>query len=201
VDERKVVRDLLKHVLSRVPWHDLQLISVAAVAGGYTPPLSLFIDSNGQLRSCGAPDSGDPSYVGALGFGGYGDREPSSDLFTLDLPRFRSVVTGGSHSLALTQEGEVYLWTDDDTGGPELPTLFQELRGHCVRRVATGLFHSAAVTDRGVLFTWCDYENGGGESFGYPVSEDLMCLCPRRVEALNDVKVVSVAAGWNSVSR
>jgi alpha-tubulin suppressor-like RCC1 family protein len=72
--------------------------------------------------------------------------------------RFRSVATGPWHNLALTEEGEVHVWTFERAGGPEAPTILEELRGHRVRRVAAGFEHSVALTDHGELFTWCDIE-------------------------------------------
>jgi hypothetical protein len=113
--------------------------------------------------------------------------------------RFCTVATGTWHSLALTVEGQVYLWTSEEEGGPDVPTLFQELQGHRVRRVAAGSSHSAAITDRGELFTWCDdestFEEDGVMGLEYPDSEIPWCRCPRRVETLDSVRIVSVATG------
>jgi alpha-tubulin suppressor-like RCC1 family protein len=172
-DAREVVNELLR-VLSRVAWQDRQLLSIAAET-----PISLFVDDNARLRSCGVerqfpPDdltasAGDlvqPAHVGALGFGrDRGQEALDSDEFVVEeltlVPatagvRFRSVATGSLHSLALTEEGEVYVWTAILAGGPEVPTIIQGLRGNRVRRVAAGLDHSVALTDHGELFTWCD---------------------------------------------
>lgn len=82
-----------------------------------------------------------------------------------------------------------------------MPSLFEELRGHRVRRIAAGSCHSAAITDRGELFTWCDdastYEEDTVSGLGYPDLDTLWYRCPRRVEALDGVRMISVAAGMD----
>jgi hypothetical protein len=219
-DAREVVRNLLRHVLSRIAWQDLQLFSVVAGTGYY--PLSLFVDSNARLRSCGMEGTLlredhpgflaeiQPAHVGALGFGrDWALEELHSDVFVLSVPTlvpatadvcFRSVATGFWHSLALTEGGEVYFWTHLDAGGPALPTLFRELQGHCVRHVSSNADHNAAITDRGELFTWCSnemhFDEEGCPALGYPDSDNVVCHCPRRVQALDGVRIISVAAGW-----
>jgi hypothetical protein len=234
VDSREAVRELLTHVRARIARRDQQLLSVAV---GMECPLSLFIDSSGRLRSCGVerpPPANDrdaywlvlvqPAHVGALGFGrDWEGDEVASGALIVALPkrvpatagvRFRSVVTEVRHSLALTEEGEIFSWTSDTAGGSALPTLFQSLQGHRVGRVAVGSYHSTAVTDCGELFTWWENQENGEdtedsasglgldpevvyEGLGYLISADLACRRPRRVPGLDGVRIVSVAAGCN----
>jgi hypothetical protein len=63
VNAREAVRELLRHVLSRKARQDLQLVSIAAAIGQSL--LSIFVDSEARLRSCGVkgpfPKSDDPN--------------------------------------------------------------------------------------------------------------------------------------------
>jgi hypothetical protein len=93
-------------------------------------------------------DSIQAAYVGLLGFGwDWVPESIGSDEFVVAVPtpvpatagvRFRSVATGTWHSLALTEEGEVCVWTAEGAGGPKVPTIIEELRGHRVRRRLPG---------------------------------------------------------------
>jgi alpha-tubulin suppressor-like RCC1 family protein len=120
--------------------------------------------------------------------------------------RIRSVAISLTHGLALTDEGQVYRWGPEYSRAPEIPSHFNQLSEHTMRRVAAGAFHSAALTDEGKLHTWWDddrerdeRDDAGGT--GYPLPEDVdeyegIPCRPRCVDTLAGMRVVSVAAGY-----
>jgi hypothetical protein len=155
-------------------------------------PISLFVDSGGSMRACGLEmQDGDNSHgvlqkyldvapAGSLGFGHHGHTDCGYGYFRIEEPRvvpavegvrMRSVSIGLKHVLALTDEGQVYMWgpfdatpqTSGTSRAPKVPTLVEEVRDLKVRRVAAGAGHSAALTDDGKLFTWlrddCTWEH------------------------------------------
>jgi hypothetical protein len=110
-----------------------------------------------------------------------------------------------THSLACTDEGQVYMWgvISETYRAPEIPTLFEEAGGLTVRRVSAGGFHSAAITDEGKLYTWlhCQdaftFSKSGAVGAGYPLTDlEGILYRPRCVEALAGMRIVSVAAGY-----
>lgn len=124
--------------------------------------------------------------------------------------RMRSVAIGDTHALALSDEGQLYLWGSIQTtsGPPEVPTLFEEVGALKMRQTAAGNGHSVALTDEGQLYTWWDstlalqeWVEAGAAGAGYPLPElgdDRRALYrPRCVEAIAGMRIISVAAGLN----
>jgi alpha-tubulin suppressor-like RCC1 family protein len=122
----------------------------------------------------------------------------------------RSVAVGGFHALtlALTNEGQVYMWgaVDAKRRVPKSPTHFDKVSNLKMRRMFVSTIYSAALTDDGKLYTWLhdsdvhdDEENFGlvaGYSFSDPSDVDVGVTCyPKCVEALAGMRIVSVAAG------
>jgi hypothetical protein len=71
------------------------------------------------------------------------------------------VVAGDHCSLAVTEDGRVYIWGEDvfgrlapDRDNRHVPTLIEELSHYRVRQVAIQTEFCAAVTEEGLLFTW-----------------------------------------------
>jgi hypothetical protein len=223
VDARKAVKSLL-----RLAWqHNLEFHSISA---GCFCPASLFLDSGGSLRACGVEllytydtspylDNNDAAAAGSLGFGTVWCLDSGSHGLRKEEPtvvpaaasfRMRSVAMGLSHSLALTDEGQVYRWGSNMMcGAAAAPTLnlFEEAsERRKMRRVAAGGWNSAALTDEGKLYTWQEDEDevdlgplcGAGTGFPFPDQDELKnVLCrPRCVGGpLAKVRIVSVAAG------
>lgn len=73
-----------------------------------------------------------------------------------------ALAAGCSHSLALTDSGQVFSWGANtlghlghgDTETRAFPRRIDALAGTKVCRVAAGEHHSCAITDSGQLFTW-----------------------------------------------
>jgi alpha-tubulin suppressor-like RCC1 family protein len=191
-------------------------------------PISFFVDAGGSLRACeielqNTEDDEDilaflrhgfAAFPGSLGFGRDWHTVSDSDYLRKEEPtlvpategvRMRSVAVGDDHSLALTDDGQVYMWgpTSKTSQAPEVPTLFEKAKDLTVRRVAVGMNHCAALTGDGKLFTWLHdkraWDLRGASGAGYPlpdlgVAESALCR-PKCVEALAGMRIVLVAAG------
>lgn len=230
VDARWAVKSLL-----RLAWQaDLENHCICA---DRERPISLFVDSGGSLRSCGVElqdTNGTYAFLeadcaargGSLGFGYEGDsdsdfvrvrKEEPTRVPAAEGVRMRSVAIGGEQALALTDEGQVYTWSNFSGKAPDIPTLFKEIGELKMRRVAAGAWHSAALTAEGKLYTWLDgdsyydleEEQDGAAGLGYQIPdpsniypmpdlylflEGMLCR-PRCVETLANMRIVSVAAG------
>jgi alpha-tubulin suppressor-like RCC1 family protein len=96
------------------------------------------------------------------------------------------------HALALTEDGLVYAWGEDDgtavLGNPHverelLPKPVEALRGVRVASIAAGDFRTYAVDDTGALWAW-----------GFGLDARACCPLPKPIESLRGVKVDAVVA-------
>lgn len=85
--------------------------------------------------------------------------------------RVTSITAGISQSYALTSEGKVYAWGENDSGqlgngtttSSTLPVVVNTsaaIGGQTVRAISAGIFHCLALTSGGQVFSWGD--NSGG---------------------------------------
>ncbi|NYE38149.1 alpha-tubulin suppressor-like RCC1 family protein [Nocardioides cavernae] len=88
-----------------------------------------------------------------------------------------SVAAGQAHSLALTSDGEVVGWGDNQAGQATPPAA---LAGTTVTAIAAGGQHSLALSSDGQVIGW------GSNSFGQAAADP----------ALNDKHVTAIAAGF-----
>jgi len=106
--------------------------------------------------------------------------------------RFVTVAAGGRHVFALTEEGDLYGWGDEDGNGhgrgEHTPRQVAAFLGQRVKHVAACKFTSCAVTEKGELFTW-----GWGEHGDLGHGDKGRQLTPKRVEGLRGVKVAVAA--------
>jgi E3 ubiquitin-protein ligase HERC2 len=153
-----------------------------AVGAGFCH--SFFIDETGSLFSCGMESC---CHSGRLGRG---------DMFLgIDLPReipmqpcyqilppvampfeqgvrMRGVSTGQEHSVAVSEDGLVFLSGSranpastllSNREARRVPTVVEQLRACRMRMVAAGASHSVALSEDGVLFSWGDASAVHGE--------------------------------------
>lgn len=112
--------------------------------------------------------------------------------------RVRQVSAGGMHSLALTEDGEVWMW--GEPWGDFSMTINRSPRridatGGFVR-IACGAFHNLALDDQGQCFSWGinDYGQLGNGTTSY-------CTEPMLVEGLEGIAVSDISAGgWHSLA-
>jgi alpha-tubulin suppressor-like RCC1 family protein len=199
---------------------------------------SFFICENGALLVCGRESARDSGTLG-LGdlFGGFefggSDEDSDGSMPQVDMMgqvneprptpalhgvRIKGVCAGHKHSLAVSEEGLVYLWGSksnrastllSDAEPRRVPTVVEQLRGTRMRMVAAGAAHSVALSEDGVVFTWGDANatrsiNDKAPRFGFC---ELHCpglgrrveegadRVPQPVTALAGVRIATVAAG------
>jgi len=123
-------------------------------------------------------------------------------LRSLNLKKVIQIAAGASHSMVLTESGEVYSWGmgaigslglgggKDNTKDVSIPTKissFDSLSSKVIQ-IACGFYHSGAVTEKGELFMWGHGEFG---CLGSKQSSHIPFLLP-----LNNVRMISL--GWFS---
>mmetsp|Transcript_27994 Transcript_27994/g.61263 ORF Transcript_27994/g.61263 Transcript_27994/m.61263 type:complete len:471 (-) Transcript_27994:159-1571(-) len=82
----------------------------------------------------------------------------------LPMLKVQQVAAGGMHSLALTQDGEVWTWGQPlcnfKHAQSRLPAPVPLPSSRRVKKIAAGAFHNAAVQENGVVLTWGHNEYG-----------------------------------------
>jgi alpha-tubulin suppressor-like RCC1 family protein len=145
-------------------------------AGDYD---NFIVDETGALLCCGCEGLRTSGFLG-LGdlFGGSDGAElaayTDNSMEQINQPRrmpceqgvrMRGVATGDAHSLAVSEEGLVYLWGShsdkasmlvSDQEPRRVPTVVEPLRGARMRMVAAGVAHSVALSEEGLVYTWGD---------------------------------------------
>jgi alpha-tubulin suppressor-like RCC1 family protein len=108
------------------------------------------------------------------------------------LASVRSIAADGRHSLAVTQSRDVFQWGKSfrPEAEPSLRPIVAGLKGVRVRRVCAGRETAFAIGEDGELFSW---GSGGDGLLGH--GDRHSQRSPKRVEALQDILVSSVAVG------
>ncbi|XP_046401290.1 probable E3 ubiquitin-protein ligase HERC1 isoform X2 [Ischnura elegans] len=125
---------------------------------------TFIIHTNGSVSGCGKG-----SY-GRLGLGD-SNNQPLPKRLNVDwhVKKLSSSKGSDGHSLALTEDGQVYSWGDGDYGKlghgnlsiQKLPKpITGALSGKVVKTIHAGYRHSAAVTEDGELYTWGEGDYG-----------------------------------------
>lgn len=112
------------------------------------------------------------------------------------------VACGEFHTLALTEDGQVYVWggswrnkrgdkLEDRKGFQNFkPFLLHALEGRVITKIGCGDFHSVALEDNGNLYTWGKGDEGECGHGKYEDSE-----VPQRMKFFNTKNVIDVVAG------
>lgn len=116
----------------------------------------------------------------------------------------KHIATSGTHTAAITESGELYIWGRDEgdgrlglgpgrgpdhAGGLSIPSKVKELP-YPVGAVSCGGFFTMALTEDGQLWNWganSNYELGRGDKVGG--------WKPRPVPSIENVKIIQVASG------
>ncbi|EFN61765.1 RCC1 and BTB domain-containing protein 1 [Camponotus floridanus] len=110
------------------------------------------------------------------------------------------VACGSHHSLALTEEGEVYAWGQNNCGqvGSNISTnqgsprqVTSNLAGKKIVHISCGQTSSMVVTDNGEVYGW-GYNGVGQLGIGNYVNQ----MTPSRVGSLIGVVIIKVACGY-----
>jgi alpha-tubulin suppressor-like RCC1 family protein len=175
-----------------------------ALGGWHT----LYLDEQGQVYASGGDE-----------YNQCGQGAQARDVLvpTLCLPTLRvcQVSAGGMHSLALTEDGQIWQWgepwgafsmTIDRTprrirpepepeGGTDGAAAADAAADVCFVAIACGAFHNLALTDDGRLYSW-GLNDYGQLGLGHTASVTDPC---RIVEGLEGVTVADISCGgWHS---
>eukprot|EP00877_Chromochloris_zofingiensis_P008815 jgi/Chrzof1/4187/Cz14g02070.t1 len=164
---------------------------IKQVACGDTHTLA--ITDDGALYSFGRNQNGQ------LGHGNTSDVLSPKLVEGLKCKVVTSIAAGAEHTVAATQDGEVYSWGwgrygnlgDNDRCDRHVPTLVTALDTVKIMTVACGWRHSAAVSDDGRVYTfgWSKYGQLGHGDYSDR-------LIPTEVTALAGKPITLVAGGW-----
>mmetsp|Transcript_18157 Transcript_18157/g.23892 ORF Transcript_18157/g.23892 Transcript_18157/m.23892 type:complete len:547 (+) Transcript_18157:211-1851(+) len=111
--------------------------------------------------------------------------------------RMGHVASGGFHSAAITESGNLYTWGGGEHGqlghgdkvNKTTPCLVEALRDKVLVQITCGWSHTVALTDDGKVYTW---GNGDHGKLGH--GDTLKVTTPRLVEPLQNMRVVKVAS-------
>lgn len=137
---------------------------------------------------------------GRLGLGTVEDMPTPQEVKALRNIRIIQVSCGASHSLALSDKGEVFSWgigTDGCLGLGSLdmvvvpfPIDYFREQGINVKNIEAGYYHSAAITNESVLYTW-----GWGESGQLGHGDFKSQGYPKLVELFQNSMTSSISCG------
>lgn len=183
---------------------------VAISAGGHH---SMALLDNGEVYSWGLNAEGQLGYDTDPSLSSSGDSEgkieaPGRMCFSVhpkSITRLHGkgivqLSCGGSHSMALSHKGKVYVWGSNRRGLLGLrmtvgyigaPQRVRELDEECVSWISAGWSHNMVCTERGDVYAW---GSGGDGRLG--LGDCIDRPAPELVRALSEVFVVTVSCGY-----
>ena len=156
--------------------------------------------------------------LGQLAYNNDNDEEISfgfKEISYLNDKNIVNIESGGSHSLALSSEGQVYAWgsnihgelgldeNDENYEDIEImktPILIKNLESIKIKIISCGEIHSLALSENGDIYSWGDCSYGQlGHSFIdiLPKDENNMPYLPipQIIEAIKEVKMIDIVCG------
>jgi alpha-tubulin suppressor-like RCC1 family protein len=155
---------------------------------------SLVLTREGEVISFGG---------GNFGQLGNGDRETHNwepaKVTALSEIEVIQISAGGSQSLALTNNGEVFFWgktlSNQESDGQTLPKRIEELSDKHIVQISSGMSHSLALSQDGEVYSW------GKGDFGRLGHGDLNNQpLPIKIESLAGIKITQAWAGHFSLA-
>eukprot|EP01031_Cornospumella_fuschlensis_P031544 gene31544-38125_t len=164
---------------------------------------TLFLSTTGQVWAWGNGGNG------RCGLGDVFDRTEACLLSSLAFEKIVALQCGASHSLALTDKGQVYSWGKNSQGQCGHGNLEDVLKPALVKKfqndltivqLAAGWEHSMALTKQGKLYSWgCGYKDsrrgiippvlGLGHNECRP--------SPELVNSIESIVITGVTSGWD----
>ncbi|XP_035479166.1 RCC1 and BTB domain-containing protein 1 [Scophthalmus maximus] len=185
--------DLLSTLVSK-KLNFLQGKKVISLSYGSGPHV-LLVDEDGQLFSWGHngySQLGNGSCMQVL--------SPTLVTASLKNKRVKEVACGSHHSMALTQEGEVFAWGYNNCGqigsgstaNQSYPRKVTSLQGRNVVGIVCGQTSSMALVDNGEVYSWGNNSIG---QLGIGSNEVQLSPCP--VTALQGLCVQQIVSGYS----
>jgi alpha-tubulin suppressor-like RCC1 family protein len=162
---------------------------IAVSAGGMH---SLFLNSQGQVFSCGYGDHGE------LGLGDFDFRNIPTLIEDTGFGKITAISAGYDYSLILNSQGQVYAFGRNNLGqlglgddeAREVPTLVETPGFENIVAIAAGQSYSLALDSQGQVFTF------GHEDFAFLPPEAYETLfIPKLVESQIMGKIVAISIG------
>lgn len=172
------------------PIRALQGLRIKQIACGDCHCLAVTIEN--KVLSWGRNQNGE------LGLGTTKDSHVPQKILAFEGIRIKMVAAGAEHSVAITEDGDLYGWGWGRYGnlglGDTNDRLIPEkvnIDGDKIVMVSCGWRHTISVSSSGGLYThgWSKYGQLGHGDF-----ED--CLVPRKVQAMSDKSISQVSGGW-----
>ena len=169
----------------------LLLMALPAVSRAATPWYSygsahtLMLAEDGKVWALGANN------YGQLGNGAFGG-ESLEPRKVAGLDGIVAVLAGGSHSVALKNDGTVWTWGYNGSGQLGDGTTQRSSVPHMVagignvKAIATGRNHVVALKQDGTVLAWGDNISGQGGNGG-----NINCMKPTQVPGLRDVAAIT----------
>ncbi|XP_021697448.1 probable E3 ubiquitin-protein ligase HERC4 isoform X1 [Aedes aegypti] len=179
-------------------WCHSSSVQQAACGTSHT----LLLTKDGKLFSCGNNDHGQLGHDTDC----LPNKRPRTCRFKFISSLENYIVThvscGTTHSLALTNWGQVFSWGsnsigqlghDTDLQTYTTPRMIKTIATKTVVQIASGQFHSLALTNSGELFSWG--ANGYGQLGLGTTGEKL--VTPTLVKSLAGIPIAFIACGGN----
>ncbi|XP_004503906.1 ultraviolet-B receptor UVR8-like isoform X2 [Cicer arietinum] len=173
------------------PIRALQGLRIKQLACGDSHCLAVTMES--KVLSWGRNQNGE------LGIGTTKDSPVPQKLFTFEGIHINMVAAGAEHSVAITEDGDLYGWGWGqygnlglgDTNNRSIPEKVTVDHGEKIVMVSCGWRHTISVSSSGGLYThgWGKYGQLGHGNF-----EDHLVPC--KVQALSDKFISQVSGGW-----
>lgn len=174
-------------------WSHATSVYQASCGGSHT----LLLTEDGKLFTCGNNDHGQLGHD----TNNVPNKRPQF-LTSLENYIVTQVSCGQSHSLALTNWGQLFSWGsntigqlghDSDFNSYTTPRMIKTIATKHVIQIASGQYHSLALTNSGELFSW------GANMYGQlglgTTTEKVMV--PTQIKSLSGIPIAFIACGGN----
>ena len=193
--------------ISDIPTNPLNKVKIKEISAGYNHTVA--IDEDGKVYAWGY------NYRGQLGDGTNNDSNIPiciSDIPTnpLNKVKIKEISAGGSHTVAIDEEGKVYAWGVNYNGqlgngtnnNSNIPICISDISTNLVsiKEISAGGSHTVAIDEEGKVYAWGDNYFG---QLGDGTNNDSnipMCISDIPTNPLNKVKIKKISADAHTVA-
>jgi alpha-tubulin suppressor-like RCC1 family protein len=168
------------------------LSKITMISAGSNHTLAL--RANGQLFSFGRND------YGQLGHNDVEHKYSPEEVPVLRNKKISVLKAAGEYSIALLEDGTLYVWGSSDEGQlgmgdkrqRDYPVIFTGLPGRKIKKIATGWFHVLALADDNNVYSWGRNDDN---QLGLGQLEDVVQTSPAEIVSLRGQNIYDVAVG------